>query len=68
MGRDGALGCKAIRKTGGRVLVQDPAEAEVVSMPQTVIELGLGGEVHSLAALSKELEAAIIEAARKHGI
>ncbi len=68
MGRDGALGCQAIRKTGGRVLVQDPEDAEVVSMPQTAIDLGVGGEVHSVAELSRELESAIKDLARKHGI
>jgi len=68
MGRDGALGSKAIRKTGGGVLVQDPTDAEVASMPQTAIELGLGEEVYPVGELALELEATIKELARKHGI
>jgi two-component system, chemotaxis family, protein-glutamate methylesterase/glutaminase len=35
---DGAAGCELIRKTGGLIVVQDPATAAVSRMPESVIE------------------------------
>ena len=37
--RDGARGAQKVRASGGIVLVQDPAEAEVDVMPRSAIEL-----------------------------
>lgn len=39
-GHDGALGVCAIKRHGGRVIVQDPATATVASMPQAAIDTG----------------------------
>jgi two-component system chemotaxis response regulator CheB len=39
-GSDGALGVRAIKRHGGRVIVQDPVTATVASMPQTAIDTG----------------------------
>ncbi|MBE9110799.1 chemotaxis protein CheB [Nodosilinea sp. LEGE 07298] len=39
-GHDGALGIRAIKQHGGRVIAQDPATAAVASMPQTAIDTG----------------------------
>ncbi|HZG40816.1 MAG TPA: chemotaxis protein CheB [Nodosilinea sp.] len=37
-GQDGAMGIRAIKRHGGRVIAQDPATAEVASMPQSAID------------------------------
>ncbi|MBW4463196.1 MAG: chemotaxis protein CheB [Nodosilinea sp. WJT8-NPBG4] len=37
-GRDGAAGISAIKQHGGRVIVQDPATADVAGMPQSAID------------------------------
>lgn len=52
MGRDAALGCKAVVEAGGTVLAQRPSEAVAPSMPRTVVEMGLTDEVHELRALA----------------
>ncbi|MGG6242224.1 chemotaxis protein CheB [Nodosilinea sp. AN01ver1] len=39
-GHDGALGVRAIKQHGGRVIAQDPATASVANMPQAAIATG----------------------------
>ena len=39
-GSDGALGVRAVKETGGIILVQDPNEAEFASMPRAAIAAG----------------------------
>lgn len=45
MGTDGALGLEAIRKAGGRTLVQDEETSAVFGMPKAAIDLGAAEEV-----------------------
>lgn len=52
---DGAAGLAAIGAAGGATAVQDPAEAEVRTMPQSAIDRHWPDHVLSIAALSRWL-------------
>src|SRR3954466_5726600 len=57
-GSDGSIGIKAVKETGGIILVQDPNEAEHASMPRSAIATGIVDfilPVHSLATKLVEL-------------
>ena len=45
MGRDGEAGCDAVRKYGGRVIVQDRDTSMIYGMPGAVVAAGLAHEV-----------------------
>lgn len=40
MGKDGAAGCREVRKRGGRTIAEDESTCAVFGMPRAVIELG----------------------------
>jgi len=63
-GSDGALGVKAIKESGGLILVQDPEEAEYPSMPRSAIATGCADEVLPLRALAERL--AVIVKTKQH--
>lgn len=46
--KDGSQGMKAIAEKGGITIVQDPAEAEVATMPLAALELSPNSKVFSL--------------------
>ncbi len=54
-GSDGALGIKAVKETGGIILVQDPAEAEHPSMPRAAIATGIVDFVQPISQLATQL-------------
>jgi two-component system chemotaxis response regulator CheB len=55
MGRDGALGLKALKDAGGPTLVQDEATSTVFGMPRAAIELGAADRVLPLDDIPRAL-------------
>jgi two-component system CheB/CheR fusion protein len=54
-GSDGAIGVRAIKETGGIILVQDPNEAEYPSMPRSAIATGIADFVLPVRDLAARL-------------
>jgi two-component system, chemotaxis family, CheB/CheR fusion protein len=54
-GADGSVGVKAIKETGGLLMVQDPEEAEHSSMPRATIATGLADVVLPVRQLATTL-------------
>jgi two-component system chemotaxis response regulator CheB len=52
---DGADGCAAVKKKGGRVIVQDPRDAESPIMPLAVVRRKLADAVLPLADIASHL-------------
>ena len=55
MGRDGALGLKAIKHAGGPTLAQDEATSAVFGMPRAALELGAVDRVLPLDEVARAL-------------
>jgi two-component system CheB/CheR fusion protein len=54
-GADGALGVRAVKESGGIILVQDPNEAEYPSMPRAAISTGVADMVLPVVEITKHL-------------
>jgi two-component system, chemotaxis family, CheB/CheR fusion protein len=54
-GSDGAVGVKAVKESGGIILVQDPREAEYPSMPRSAIATGLADFILPIRELAQRL-------------
>ena len=52
---DGSAGVAAVRRTGGRVWVQDPAEAQVATMPAAALAGAGADDVMDLATMAGRL-------------
>ena len=63
MGKDGAIGLKAIRDAGGYTLAQDEASCVVYGMPREAVALGAAEEVLDLAQIAE----ALMQQVRKRG-
>ena len=55
MGRDGAMGMKAIRQSRGRTIAQDKESCIVFGMPYAAIELGVIDKVLPLGKIAEEI-------------
>lgn len=53
---DGGQGALAVRRAGGRLWVQAPAEAQVATMPQHCLDLAGADAVLSLAEMAQRLQ------------
>lgn len=56
-GSDGARGCQEVKRVGGHVLVQEPADAEFEGMPESAVATGAADEVLPAAEIPKRLAA-----------
>lgn len=61
MGSDGAEGLLAIRRAGGRTVVQDQASCTIFGMPKAAIELGAAQQVLPLDEIAGALRQAVTE-------
>ncbi|MBI5233624.1 MAG: chemotaxis response regulator protein-glutamate methylesterase [Deltaproteobacteria bacterium] len=55
MGKDGFEGTKAIKQSGGPILVQDESSCVVYGMPKAVVDGGLYDKVVSLSSMAGEI-------------
>src|SRR5690606_28507806 len=55
-GSDGARGVREIKAAGGRVIVQDPADAEFDGMPENALAAGVADAVLPAAEIPAEID------------
>ncbi|MCS7214551.1 MAG: chemotaxis response regulator protein-glutamate methylesterase [Thermodesulfovibrio sp.] len=55
MGNDGAMGCKKIKETGGRIFAQNEESCVVYGMPRAVVEAGIADKVIPLEEMAGEI-------------
>jgi two-component system chemotaxis response regulator CheB len=55
MGSDGKEGSAAIKKSGGRVIVQDEPTSVIYGMPRSVVECGFADKVLPLQQITQEI-------------
>lgn len=55
MGKDGMVGCKAIKQVDGHVIAQDESTSAVYGMPKEVKEAGLADDILPLQQIAKRL-------------
>ncbi len=65
MGSDGAEGARAVRRAGGRVIVEDESTCTVFGMPRSVIEAGAADEVLPLHRVAGRIVELMAEVSRR---
>jgi len=60
-GSDGAVGVRALKESGGIILVQDPAEAEFPSMPRSAIATGIADFILPVRDIAQRLSELVRE-------
>jgi two-component system chemotaxis response regulator CheB len=68
MGQDGLVGCTAIAKAGGQVIVQDETSSVVWGMPGAVARAGLAEVMLPVDGLAREIMSRIERSRRRPGI
>jgi len=66
-GSDGTIGVRAVKESGGIILVQDPNEAEFPSMPRSAIATGIADFVLPIGELAQRLTELVRDGARHVG-
>lgn len=59
MGNDGLKGAEAVKKSGGRIFVQDEDTCVVYGMPRAVVEAGLADKTLPIERISDEIKNAV---------
>ena len=57
MGRDGLLGCQALKERGAAIMAQDEESATVYGMPKVVVEAGIADRVLPLSDMARAISA-----------
>src|SRR3954466_7643965 len=65
-GSDGAVGVRAVKESGGIILVQDPSEAEYPSMPRSAIATGIADFVLPVREIAARL-VELVQEKRENG-
>lgn len=68
MGHDSVNGCRAVKKNGGTVLVQDEASSVVWGMPGLVAQAGLADAVIPLSEIPTAITRIVAPATRSHRV
>jgi two-component system chemotaxis response regulator CheB len=59
MGRDGCLGCEALREVGGEVIIQDEKSSVVWGMPGAIAEADLANGIYPLNEIAGQIIARV---------
>ncbi|MDF3024285.1 MAG: Chemotaxis response regulator protein-glutamate methylesterase CheB [Alphaproteobacteria bacterium] len=61
MGKDGLIGCEAVAKAGGRIIVQDQETSIVWGMPGSVANAGLASAILPVSGLARAVRNTLLD-------